>query len=146
MNLYIRYYIVVPIVKFVNNRYNNEKEGGYFRMSKLISEVEYLEFKGKFRRVLIYTLIGFSVGLGIGTYFEAGWFASLVFGVLLAGMPYAWSVIPFGVAGIIAIIIKLLMAIFLGWIITPIAFIYHFIQMKRYERFLIQHTRMENDS
>lgn len=111
--------------------------------TKLISELEYLEFKRNFRKVFVYTIIGFFVGLIFGKYNDAGWSGSIAIGIVLAGMPYAWSVIPVFAFGIISIIIKLIVAVCLGWIITPIAFIYNFIQMKRYEKSVLQHIKLE---
>lgn len=111
--------------------------------TKLISELQYLEFKGKFRKILICTIIGFILGFIWGKYMGCDWYLNIFFGVFLAGMPYAWTVIPVIAFGIISIIIKLFVSIFLGWIITPIAFIYNFIQMKRYKKYLLQHVKME---
>lgn len=112
--------------------------------TKLISELEYLQFKGSFRKILIQTLIGFIIGMILGGYSDSGWFGIIFFGILLAGMPYAWSVIPVFAFGVVSIIIKIIVAICLGWVITPIAFIYNFIQMKRYEKSVLQHVMVEN--
>lgn len=114
--------------------------------TKLISELEYWEFKGNFRKLLIQTLIGFIIGMIFGGYIDSSWFGIIFFGVMLAGMPYAWSVIPIFAFGFISIIIKLIIAICLGWVITPVAFIYNFIQMKRYEKYVLQHVMMEKEN
>jgi hypothetical protein len=60
-------------------------------------------------------------------------------------MPYAWSVIPVIALGWISIIIKLCVAIFLGWIITPIALVYNLVQMKRYEKAIAEHVITTNE-
>jgi hypothetical protein len=106
--------------------------------TKFISEVEYLKFKDGLRSIIIKIIIGFVIGMVLGFATNMG-ASSIIFGILLAGMPYAWSVIPVFAFGWISILIKLCAAVFLGWIITPIAFIYNLIQMKRYEKAVAEH-------
>lgn len=103
-------------------------------MTKFISEAEYLCFKEKLRNIIIMIIIGFIIGFALGIAIGAGAFGGILFGILLAGMPYAWSVIPVWAIGWLAIVIKLIVAICLGWAITPISLIYNLVQMKRYEK------------
>lgn len=112
--------------------------------TKFISEAEYLKFKDGLRNIIIKICIGFAIGfiLGLANGFGA---SSVILGIFLAGMPYAWSVIPVSALGWIAILIKLFVAIFLGWIITPIAFIYNLVQMKRYEKAVVEHVIVEKN-
>ncbi len=51
-----------------------------------------------------------------------------------AGVPYAWKLIPFLPLGIAALVIKFVIAVILGWFITPIALIYNFIQLQEYTK------------
>lgn len=107
--------------------------------TKLISEAEYLKFKKGLNSIIIKIIVGFIIGLVLGLVTEMG-VGSIMIGILLAGMPYAWSVIPVSALGWVAILIKLGVAILLGWIITPIAFAYNYIQMKRYEKAVVEHN------
>lgn len=118
------------------------QEGTTMSETKFISEVEYLKFKDGLRNIIIKIIIGFVMGvvLGVATGMGAG---SIFIGILLAGMPYAWSVIPVFAFGWISILIKLCVAAFLGWIITPIAFIYNLVQMKRYEKAVAENVITE---
>lgn len=53
--------------------------------------------------------------------------------------------IPVLALGWAALLGKLIVAIFLGWIITPIALIYNLIQMKHYEKSVKQNVLMEEE-
>lgn len=114
--------------------------------TKLISEIEYLKFKNGLRSIIISIIAGFVIGAVIG------WFAMdgnavgiIVLGMMFAGMPYGWKSIPVFAFGWITIIIKFIAAVCLGWIITPVSLVYHFIQMKRYEKAVQAHLeRGEN--
>jgi ABC-type dipeptide/oligopeptide/nickel transport system permease component len=118
------------------------KEGTTMGETKFVSEAEYLKFKNGLRNIIIKIIIGFVLGMVLGL--ATGMGASSIFiGILLAGMPYAWSVIPVFAFGWISILIKLCIAAVLGWIITPIAFIYNLVQMKRYEKAVAEHVIVE---
>ena len=110
--------------------------------TKFISEAEYLKFKDGLRSIIIKIVVGFVIGLVLGLATEMG-AGSIMIGILFAGMPYAWSVIPVSALGWIAILIKVCVAVFLGWIITPIAFIYNLVQMKHYEKAVAEHVITE---
>lgn len=113
--------------------------------TKLISEMEYLRFKESLRHVIIMIIVGAVIGFIFGMWVN-DWKASLScfsYSVLFAGMPYAWECIPVTAVGIIAIFIKIFVAVFLGWAITPIALLYNFIQMKRYEKAVGLHVAAE---
>lgn len=102
--------------------------------TKFMSEVEYLRFKEKLRNIIISIVIGFVIGVLIGKWSSpesSGW---VVTGIMFAGVPYAWSLIPVTFFGWAGLLIKLMISVILGWAITPIALIYNFLQMKRYEK------------
>ena len=98
-------------------------------MTQIINEEEYLVFKKSVRGIVIKTIIGAVIGFFVGV--SNG--APLTFTFLFAGFPYAWSVLPFSAWGIVGIIIKFIVAWIAGWIVTPVAFIYNYSQMKKYE-------------
>jgi hypothetical protein len=85
-----------------------------------------LRFKDKLRSIIIKIIIGFIMGLVLGLSTNMGVSVSIFIGIMFAGVPYAWSVIPVIAFGLITILIKLGVAIFLGWIVTPIALAYNF--------------------
>lgn len=99
-------------------------------MTQITNEEEYLAFKQSVRGIVIKTIIGAVVGFFIGISIGDG---LLTYTLLFAGLPYAWSVLPFSAWGIVGIIIKFTVAMIGGWIITPVAFIYNYSQMKKYE-------------
>lgn len=113
--------------------------------TKFISEAEYLRFKDKLRSIIIKIIIGFVMGLVLGLSTDMGVSGSIFIGIMLAGVPYAWSVIPVIAFGWITILIKLGVAVFLGWIVTPIAFVYNLYQMKRYEKAVAEHVIIEQN-
>lgn len=116
--------------------------------TKWISEAEYLTFKQGLRGVLIKTLIGFS--LGIVFFFiatDSTLPEKLMSVLMLTCLPYAWSVIPI-YGGIITLFFKLVISLAFGWLITPLSFIYNFVQMKSYEKniqFYIQKETSEKE-
>lgn len=111
--------------------------------TKFISEVEYVRFKDKLRSGIIMIIVGLVIGFVLGIWSSGETGIAIMMGIMCAGMPYAWSVIPVTAIGWLSIIIKFFVAVFLGWIVTPIALIYNFIQMKRYEKALREHVLVE---
>lgn len=108
-------------------------------MSKYMTEMEYVRFKESLRGVIIKIIIGAIIGYFVGGAMMANGsdpdVADRIEGVLMfAGFPYAWTKIPVFAFGMISLIIKFVVAIALGWIITPIALIYDLIQVKAYEK------------
>lgn len=111
--------------------------------TKFISEVEYVRFKDKLRSGIIMIIVGLVIGVVLGIWLGGGIGVAVMMGIMCAGMPYAWSVIPVIAIGWLSIIIKFVVAVFLGWIVTPIALVYNFIQMKRYEKAVQEHVLVE---
>lgn len=105
-----------------------------------MNEMEYLGFKEKLRGILVKIVIGLAIGAVFGIVMnysckgELGVLYVIFMSIMCAGIPYAWSVLPFRLGGIIGILITGIICMFLGWVITPIALIYNIIQMKRYEK------------
>lgn len=114
-------------------------------MTKFTSEAEYLQFKDKLRSIIIKIIIGFVIGFIFGLWMESGILGGVIFGILFAGMPYAWSVIPVLAIGWAALAGKFIVALFLGWIITPISLIYNLIQMNHYKKSVMQNVLMEEE-
>lgn len=104
--------------------------------TKFVSEMEYLKFKNDFRNCLIMVVAGFVLGAVLGMMMDTN---PIIFGIVCAGVPYAWKFIPFLPLGIVALIIKFIIAVILGWIITPIAFVYNFIQLQKYTKQMEEH-------
>lgn len=90
-------------------------------------------------------VIGFVVGAALGTYMltmasieSIGEKVSIIlmFGFVLSGTPYMWSKLPklygFGIVSLILLIVKLSIAMMVGFIFTPCALIIKFIQTKIY--------------
>ena len=113
--------------------------------TKYISEAEYLKFKDGFRDIVIEIIVGFIIGAVLAKLTKGDWQVMLLVGILFAGMPYAWSVIPIYFFGIIGILVKVIISCILGWFITPVALIYNFIQMKRYEKSVMYHVNKEEN-
>jgi hypothetical protein len=114
--------------------------------TKFISEVEYLRFKDKFRTIIIEIIVGMVIGLLFNRYLLGmdsigGYIFSAI---MFAGVPYAWQFMPVFFGGVVGILINLIIVLLLGWIITPIAFVYNFIQMKRYENHVKDALESEN--
>jgi hypothetical protein len=62
---------------------------------------------------------------------------------VFAGVPYAWKLIPFWSMNVTGIMLKVVIALVGGWIITPISFIYNLIQYIRYGKKMQNHMSAE---
>jgi hypothetical protein len=114
--------------------------------TKFISEMEYLNFKNKLRNIIIEIIIGMVIGLLVNKYIMGvDEISSYVFwAIMCAGIPYAWQCMPVFLGGIIGLMLNFVIAMILGWAITPIAFVYNLIQMKRYEKHVKAAAEKEN--
>lgn len=98
-------------------------------------------YKENIKHILIKTIIGFIAAFIILTQLEPDWdFGSwCCMAFFFAAVPYGWSVINktvgnwaiwgSGAAIVIGLIVKLLLALVVGWIVTPIALIYNIVRL-----------------
>lgn len=112
------------------------------KMTAAKNEMGYLEMKKKLRGVLFKMLIGAVIGVIVGCGMsDHATVASCVFsGLLFSCVPAAWCLIPFVPLGVIPFLIKALLSIFLGLIITPISLAYYLIRMHGYKKKLQQES------
>lgn len=105
-----------------------------------LNEYNYQKFKEQLFGHLVKMAIGFVIGFLVIAMFEKD--PNIVrrvgAGMLFAGMPYAWSVIPIkifptNILGLFVLICKFAIALSFGWIITAISFTYNLIQFVRYD-------------
>lgn len=114
--------------------------------TKYISESEYLKFKNQLRTALGATVIGFIIGVVSGIMNEMKFGEIILLGLGMACVPYAWmNLSSFKIIGCLSFVFKLVVALYLGWIITPVALIYNLYQMKRYEKAVEQHLIIEEN-
>ena len=115
--------------------------------SSIVTDAQYYEFKSKLRGIIISIVIGFIIGGIIGLIiagddgYQATFF--ILFGIVFAGVPYAWKLIPFWSMNVTGIMLKVIIALVGGWIITPISFIYNLIQYIRYGKRMQNHMTAE---
>lgn len=108
-----------------------------------MNEMEYLSFKERLRGIIGKIIVGLIIGGAIGACMNASSHGKIGIGIVIcmailcAGFPYAWSRLPIRLDGLVGIFITFCVAVAFGWVITPIAFLYNFIQMKRYEKKLV---------
>ena len=105
-----------------------------------LTEVSYLVAKEELKSTFISMIIGFIIGavlawvVTMGSSESSGRIMMMVFiGLVLSGTPYVWKHFPYIALGWLSLLIKLVVSVCLGWIITPITLIYHWIEVKVYE-------------
>lgn len=114
--------------------------------TKFISESEYLKFKNQLRTALGAAVIGFLIGVVSGIMNEMGFGEIILLGLGMACVPYAWmNLASFKIIGCLSFVFKLVVSLYLGWIITPVALAYNLYQMKRYEKAVEQHLIKEEE-
>ncbi len=114
-------------------------------------ELKYLEAKLKLHNMKVPAIIaaipgvmlGFNMtsSMGMGTdqvgmvaYMVATLLFVVIGAYICACIPYAWSILPFQAWGLYGLGIKLMIAVCLGFIVTPIALVLNLSKCRRYEQ------------
>lgn len=115
-----------------------------------LTEVSYLVAKEELKSTFISMIIGFIIGAVLA------WLTTMdsdntkyrimmtvLLGLVLSGTPYVWRHFPYIALGWMSLLIKIIASVCLGWVITPITLIYHWIEVKVYEGKLKRQQRQE---
>lgn len=121
-----------------------------------LTEVSYLTAKEELKSTLISMIIGFIIGAVIAWMITMSGMDTrprimviILLGLVTSGTPYVWRHFPYIALGWVSLLIKLVASVCLGWVITPVTLIYHWIEVLVYEGKMRREQRkeaMEQDS
>lgn len=121
-----------------------------------LTEVSYLTAKEELKSTLISMIIGFIIGAVIawmttmsGMDTRPRIMITILLGLVMSGTPYVWRHFPYIALGWVSLLIKLVVSVCLGWVITPVTLIYHWVEVKVYEGKMRREQKaeaMEEDS
>ena len=117
-----------------------------------MTQEAYLIAREKLRSVFFFVLIGMVIGGSIGylvTLSMPGnaynFMTIIVFALLLSGIPYTWRAFGYTALTWKGFLIKFIITLLLGWIVTPFLLLMNFIQMKTYERRTVRQLMKEGE-
>lgn len=117
-----------------------------------LTQESYLVAREKLRSVFFSVLIGMVIGGSIGYLIAVGmpgnpynYMTIVVFALLFSGMPYTWRAFGYRALNWKGFLIKFIVTIFLGWIVTPFLLLVNFLQMKIYEQRTVRQVVREGE-
>lgn len=118
-----------------------------------MTEDSYLTARAEMKSVFISMIIGFVIGVAIAVIMFSGDEKTdlttrieimVIIGLLVSGTPYVWRHFPYIALGWLALLLKVIVSVFIGWFVTPLVLFFHFVQMKLYEGRLLRQMHREN--
>ncbi|MBP3470490.1 MAG: hypothetical protein J6K26_13375, partial [Lachnospiraceae bacterium] len=117
-----------------------------------MTQEAYLIAREKLRSVFFSVLIGMVIGGSIGYLMTLSmpgnaynFMTIIVFALLLSGIPYTWRTFGYTALTWKGFLIKFVITLLLGWIVTPFLLLMNFIQMKTYERRTVRQLVKEGE-
>lgn len=136
------------------NCYKLQGEKGKEEMGSVeLTGDSYLVTREELKSVFISMIIGFVIGVGVAVLMFSGDEKTdlttrieimVIIGLLVSGTPYVWRHFPYIALGWLALLLKVVVSVFVGWFVTPLVLFLKFIQMKLYEGSLLRQMQREN--